>query len=415
MDELHRTFHLSTLTVLVLHLFLSHVCQGQSELIGSSQPIVATLGGDVVLPCYLQPAIDATDLTVEWTRPDLNPRFVHVRRYREELVDKKHESFQGRTSLFIDELTKGNISLTISKVKLSDEGKYRCFIPALGKETFVQLRVVQPELIGSSQPILSTLGGDVVLPCYLQPAVDATDLTVEWTRPDLNPRFVHVRRYREELVDKKHESFEGRTSLFTDELTKGNISLKLCKVKLSDEGKYKCFIPALGKETFVQLRVAPVSSPVISLSGMDRDRGGVVLQCESRGWYPEPEVLWLDAEGNLLSAGPPETVRGPDDLYTVSSRVTVDKRHNNSFTCRVQQNNTHQTREAHIHVPDDFFSSAVPNNTGLVVSLAVSIMVILACVFFVWRQNRTKTKKRSRDEAEKEKLLGETKDVRDKK
>ncbi|XP_047454370.1 butyrophilin subfamily 3 member A2-like, partial [Mugil cephalus] len=206
----------------------------------------------------------------------------------------------------------------------------------------------QSELIGSSQPIVATLGGDVVLPCYLQPAEDVTHLTLEWARPDLEPRFVHVWRSQQELVGQNHDLFTGRTSLFIDELTKGNISLKLSKVKLADEGKYKCFIPSLEKETFVQLHVAPVSSPVISLSGMDRDRGGVVLQCESRGWYPEPEVLWLDAEGNLLSAGPPETVRGPDDLYTVSSRVTVDKRHNNSFTCRVQQNNTHQTREAHI-------------------------------------------------------------------
>ena len=76
-----------------------------------------------------------------------------------------------------------------------------------------------------------------------------------------------------------------------------------------------------------------------------------MLQCESKGWYPEPEVFWLDSEGNLLSAGPTETVRGPDDLYTVSSRVTVEKRHNNNFTCRVQQNNINQTRETHIIVP----------------------------------------------------------------
>ncbi|XP_049424613.1 uncharacterized protein LOC125883969 isoform X1 [Epinephelus fuscoguttatus] len=75
-----------------------------------------------------------------------------------------------------------------------------------------------------------------------------------------------------------------------------------------------------------------------------------MLDCESAGWYPEPEVLWLDGEGKLLSAGPTETVRGPDDLYTVSSRVTVEKRHGNSFTCRVQQRNISLTRYTHIHV-----------------------------------------------------------------
>ncbi|XP_067435715.1 trichohyalin-like isoform X2 [Thunnus thynnus] len=102
-------------------------------------------------------------------------------------------------------------------------------------------------------------------------------------------------------------------------------------------------------ESSVRLVVGSVSSPVINMT----TNSSVVLQCESKGWYPEPEVFWLDSEGNLLSAGPTETVRGPDDLYTVSSRVTVEKRHNNSVTCRVQQNNISQIRETHIIVPEN--------------------------------------------------------------
>ncbi|XP_067380066.1 uncharacterized protein [Channa argus] len=112
---------------------------GQSKLIGSSQPIVAPLGEDIILPCHLEPMKDAAGLTMEWTRSDLNPRFVHVWRSGQELVGKKHKSFEGRTSLFIDELKNGNISLKISKLQLTDEGTYRCFIPALDKESFVQL------------------------------------------------------------------------------------------------------------------------------------------------------------------------------------------------------------------------------------------------------------------------------------
>eukprot|EP00064_Thunnus_orientalis_P022227 superscaffoldBa00007314_g22414 len=165
--------------------------------------------------------------------------------------------------------------------------------------------------------------------------MDVAAMTLEWTRSDLDSICVHVQRAHQDFIQTIHPSYRGRTSLFTDELKQGNISLKLSKVKLSDEGKYKC----------------AASSPVISLAGVDRDRGGVVLQCESKGWYPQPEVFWLDGEGNLLSAGPTETVRGPDDLYTVSSKGTVEKRHNNNVTCRVQQNNTNQIRETHIIVP----------------------------------------------------------------
>ncbi|XP_063757338.1 butyrophilin subfamily 3 member A2-like [Eleginops maclovinus] len=224
-------------------------------------------------------------------------------------------------------------------------------------------------------------------------------MTLEWTRPDLNPRFIHVMRSGQELVDKKHKTFEGRTSLFLDELKNGNISLKLSNVQLSDKGKYRCFIPALGRETFVQLGFAsgPASPPVISLSGLDGQTGGVVLQCESAGWYPEPEVLWLDAEGKLLSAGPPETVRGPDDLYTVSSRVTVEKRHSNSFTCRVQHHNTNRTTQTHLQVPDDFFklqSSSSP--------VIIGLADLKREGGHKSKQRNTSEEKRRREEAEKE-------------
>ncbi|XP_076581687.1 CD276 antigen homolog [Chaetodon auriga] len=210
-------------------------------------------------------------------------------------------------------------------------------------------------LIGSSQPIVAMLGDDVILPCHMEPVEDASYLMLEWTRPDLDRRFVCVWRSGEELVAKKHEHFKGRTSLFQDELKLGNISLKLSKVKLADQGTYRCFIPVLGKQTFVQLVVDALSSPVLTLAGIDRSSRGVILSCESEGWYPQPEVSWLDAEGNLLPAGPTETVRGPDGLYAVSSRVSVEKRHNNTFTCRVQQKNINRMTETEIYILDDFF------------------------------------------------------------
>ncbi|XP_074480776.1 butyrophilin-like protein 10 [Sebastes fasciatus] len=210
----------------------------------------------------------------------------------------------------------------------------------------------QSQMVGPSKTILAMIDDDIMLPCHLEPATDVVARTLEWARLDLNPRFVHVRRDGVELLVNQNPSYMGRTSVSTDRLKRGDISLKLSKVKVSDEGKYRCHIPALGTSA-VDLVVGALSFPVVIIAEIDKPIRRVVLQCESKGWYPKPEVLWLDGEGNLLSAGPPETVRGPDDLYTVSSRVTVEKRHSNSFTCRVQQKNTNQTRETEIRILDN--------------------------------------------------------------
>ncbi|KAK2899565.1 hypothetical protein Q8A73_012694 [Channa argus] len=235
---------------------------------------------------------------------------------------------------------------------------------------------------------------------------------LEWTRSDLKPTYVYIWYAGQDYVNMKNPSYKGRTSLFTDELKRGNISLKLSNVTPADEGKYRCYIPDRNEESVIELVVGAVSLPGISLAGLDKSSSEVVLQCESKGWYPEPEVLWLDVEGNVLSAGPTETVRGPDDLYNVSSRVTVDKRHGHRFTCRVQQNIINQTRETHIHVP--------ATTVGLVFSLVVCIMLILLLLLLLWKKNMSKrnqmdeveSKDQNNDNAETELLTKDKKETK---
>lgn len=110
-------------------------------MIGPLQPIVAMAGDDVILPCHIEPAKDVVSIAVEWARPELKPRFVHVRRDGVELLIDQNPSYLGRTLMSVNKLKCGDISLKLSKVKLSDEGTYRCYIPELHRDSTVQLLV----------------------------------------------------------------------------------------------------------------------------------------------------------------------------------------------------------------------------------------------------------------------------------
>ena len=116
--------------------------------------------------------------------------------------------------------------------------------------------------MSTGEPVQALVGEDVVLPCSLGRELDPGGLIVEWSRPDLKPETetVHIYRQGHDLQD-QHPSYKHRTALFKEELKKGNVSLKLSRVKLEDEGLYTCFTSTADKRenkqenTVVQLLV----------------------------------------------------------------------------------------------------------------------------------------------------------------
>lgn len=119
-------------------------------MIGSSQPIVVALGADVILPCHVKSGVSVERQTVMWWRAGVPPdpgdplseyRFVHMYRDYHDVEDMKMESYAGRTTLDKDGLKHGNISLKITNVRLSDQGRYRCLIPELWSASVIKLVV----------------------------------------------------------------------------------------------------------------------------------------------------------------------------------------------------------------------------------------------------------------------------------
>ncbi|XP_036843018.1 butyrophilin subfamily 1 member A1 isoform X2 [Oncorhynchus mykiss] len=250
------------------------------------------------------------------------------------------------------------------------------------------------------QPIVALVGDDVILPCTLRHTVSAVHQSVEWQRPDLNPKEVHLYRDEKDDLVLQNPVFRGRTSLFKEELENGNTSLKLTRVKLSDAGNYTCYIPLLDhQKTIIQLLVGEsthllttqtplrdrsheikgaVSRPVIIIERMEGDE--VVLRCEAEGCYPEPVMEWFDAQGRVLpAAGPTETSRDREGCYTVTSHVIVPNSDNNTFTCRVQQLEIKHMKERQVHVPDQMFPRTC-HSCWLTVLVAVLGAVLVEAV-----------------------------------
>uniref|UniRef100_A0A8C6WRX2 Ig-like domain-containing protein n=1 Tax=Neogobius melanostomus TaxID=47308 RepID=A0A8C6WRX2_9GOBI len=114
---------------------------------------------------------------------------------------------------------------------------YYIFIESSCLNLFINILL---SLTGQTLVVPRLRGDDVVLPCLFRPPRDVSGQTLEWSRPDLDPRFAFVFVWRSslELTMLRNPAFAGRATLFTDELKHGNISLKLTSVGVSDDGTY---------------------------------------------------------------------------------------------------------------------------------------------------------------------------------
>ncbi|XP_042260789.1 uncharacterized protein LOC121892068 [Thunnus maccoyii] len=114
--------------VMLLSFSLVAQATGESDVIGSLEPIKVVVGGDVILPCHVEPPFYVTNLTVEWR---LNETKVLVYRSRGYDPFSQDQRFKDRTSLFLDEMAHGNVSLKLTNVTQNDAGNYTCIVPKL--------------------------------------------------------------------------------------------------------------------------------------------------------------------------------------------------------------------------------------------------------------------------------------------
>ncbi|XP_072512780.1 uncharacterized protein [Salminus brasiliensis] len=212
------------------------------KVIGPDSPLVAEAGEELVLPCSLQPNISAEDMVVEWSRSDQTgtDTLVHLYEGHVDRNEKQIKSYRRRTALFKKELKKGNTSLKLSALQPSDQGEYKCFIRdgSIYDDVTVHVKVT----VGAAAPLVAEAGEDLVLPCSLQPNISAEDMMVEWSRLHDTDTLVHLYSANKDRNGDQIKSYSGRTTLFKEELQKGNASLKLSALQPSDDGAYQCFI-----------------------------------------------------------------------------------------------------------------------------------------------------------------------------
>ncbi|NXO63363.1 VTCN1 inhibitor, partial [Phainopepla nitens] len=85
----------------------------------------AFVGETVILPCTTTPPGELT-LSKSMLYWQIGTELVHFFQNGQDSLESQDEKFHGRTSLFLDQMKHGNLSLKISNVQLRDDAEYSC-------------------------------------------------------------------------------------------------------------------------------------------------------------------------------------------------------------------------------------------------------------------------------------------------
>ncbi|XP_009665498.2 butyrophilin subfamily 1 member A1-like isoform X1 [Struthio camelus] len=248
-----------------------------------------------------------------------------------------------------------------------------------------KLDSAQFRVLGSEHPITAVVGGDVVLPCHLSPRLNAENMEVRWFRSRFSV-YVHLYHSRQDHYSSQMPEYHERTEFLKEGISVGNVSLRILRIRLTDEGQYQCLIKDgnFYEEATLELKVAVSgSSPLLSVE--DYQDGGIRVGCRAIGWYPKPEMLWRDFQGQQFPSLTESDSQDKNGYFEVEKSIIIQKNMKQNMSCSIRNTQLNQEKESTIYISDPIFPKVSPWTVTLAATLAVCLALFIALFVFILR------------------------------
>uniref|UniRef100_A0A8C0T5P1 Butyrophilin subfamily 1 member A1 n=1 Tax=Canis lupus familiaris TaxID=9615 RepID=A0A8C0T5P1_CANLF len=253
-------------------------------------------------------------------------------------------------------------------------------------------------VIGPSDPIVAMLGGDVMLPCHLSPAMDMENMELRWFRSKFSEA-AFIYQNQQEQREEQLAQYAGRTSLVKDFLTQGEAAMRIHKVQAFDNGLYTCLFRKgnFYEEANLELMVAGVgSAPQVRIQGPEED--GIRVMCMASGWFPKPQVQWRALSGEKFLMFSETYAQDAEGLYSVEAALVVRDSSSGNVTCSVLNPILGQEKVMAIFIPEPFFPQTSPWKPAFMVTLTVLTLLIFGAAYYTKREHTAKQQERQERE-----------------
>ncbi|XP_008566434.1 PREDICTED: selection and upkeep of intraepithelial T-cells protein 8-like [Galeopterus variegatus] len=144
------------------------------------------------------------------------------------------------------------------------------------------------------------VGRQAEFSCQLSPPQSAQHMEMGWFRDHFSQQ-VYLYKDGEEHWGESRQNYMNRTVFLKDALGEGKMTLEIYNISVFDDGKYHCFFKDgdTYEEAIVNLKVAALGMD-IQINVQVPDTEGVMVECNSGGWFPQAQMEWRDSSGNVI-------------------------------------------------------------------------------------------------------------------
>ncbi|XP_043317340.1 putative selection and upkeep of intraepithelial T-cells protein 1 homolog isoform X2 [Cervus canadensis] len=233
---------------------------------------------------------------------------------------------------------------------------------------------------GSHQVAL--VGGHAEFSCQLSPPQSAEHMEVGWFHEHYS-QLVYLYKDGEEVSGKSTYNYMNRTVLLKDSLGEGKVTLRIHDISVLDGGQYHCFFKDgdTSEEAIMDLRVAALGLDV-QINVQVPDTKGLMLECNSGGWFPSPQMEWRDSRGNVIPYSSKFSSVDEAGLLHLKMSVLLKNSTHSPVTCCICNPVTGQEKRAGVILPDILFKSKCAGMLCENLYILIYLIILLALLCF---------------------------------
>ncbi|KAM5323356.1 putative selection and upkeep of intraepithelial T-cells protein 1 homolog isoform 1-T2 [Glossophaga mutica] len=229
---------------------------------------------------------------------------------------------------------------------------------------------------GLQGQILAPLGGVVELSCQLSPPQSAEHMEIRWFR-DRYTQPAHLYKNGKDLYGETISRYVERTELLKGAIQEGKVTLRIFNVSVDDDGQYHCFFRDgdFYEEAIREVKVTATSLEV-QIHVHPPNIKGLLVECNSRDWFPQPQMEWRDSKGRVIPATSESHSQGVDKLFNMKMTLLLTQSSRENITCYLRNPVTGQEQRTSIALSDQLF----PWNTIWIMTLSMILVLLLIFV-----------------------------------